>query len=207
MLEPSIIFFYCFVVFVLSIPVVMFIKSESKKDEIKGLLIFVLFAIAAGYLFDSKDPLPSILKIISSIFIIFFVILLLYFFKDQLSIKKAISTAMNKIKSDIDYNITDIFALKGSLFIKKQWYIVLYPERNIVLIGINEYNQNLYLNKYLCLYMLSGERMKFSHLFPLKGSTDDESLFIGPLKEFYYSDESNKKIVDDYLLKLKNEKF
>ncbi|MGE0973229.1 hypothetical protein ACQFN5_28960 (plasmid) [Klebsiella sp. WOUb02] len=185
----------------------MFIKSKNKKDETKGLLIFVLLAIAAGYLFDSKDPLPSIFKIISFIFIIFFAILLLYFFKDQLSIKKAISTAMNKIKSDIDYNITDIFTLKGRRFVKKQWYIVLYPEENIVLIGINEYNQNPYLNKYLCLYMLSGERMKFSRLFPLKWSSDDESLFIGPLKEFYYSDELNKKIVDDYLLKLKNEKF
>lgn len=207
MLEPSIIFFYCFVIFILSIPVVMFIKSKNKKDETKGLLIFVLLAIAAGYLFDSKDPLPSIFKIISFLFIIFFAILLLYFFKDQLSIKKAISTAMNKIKSDKDYNITDIFTLKGRRFVKKQWYIVLYPEENIVLIGINEYNQNPYLNKCLCLYMLSGERMKFSRLFPLKWSADDESLFIGPLKEFYYSDELNKKIVDDYLLKLKDEKF
>lgn len=103
--------------------------------------------------------------------------------------------------------MAEIFSLRDKCFHRKKWYIFLSPEENIVLIGINEYGQAPYLNKYFHLYTINGQYIDFSKLFLSKAADKDRVLFVGPLKEFYYFDEGNKKIVDDYILMIKDEKF
>jgi len=58
-------------------PNISFNKTTEKKDDFFGWLFVVFFAVALGYLLDSKKPIPSILKVISVIFVIFLLLQLL----------------------------------------------------------------------------------------------------------------------------------
>ncbi len=112
----------------------------------------------------------------------------------------------NTLQKKLD--IHDIFKLKKSIFYSnKAWYIAYSTINGFTLIGINKFKDKPHSNKQFNMKALSGENYRTDSIAPFQEEEMGKVSFICPLKEFYDSGKENRKIVYDYLLKLKNKKF
>lgn len=204
----SLIFFGAILLSFLVYVIRSIMKSHNKKETIFGILMWIILAFSIAYISFSDNTVEAFLYLSSISVILFFTVVILSTLIDFILIKTCITRALKKIHSQKKLDIHDIFKLKKSIFYSnKAWYIAYSTINGFTLIGINKFKDKPHSNKQFNMKALSGENYRTDSIAPFQEEEMGKVSFICPLKEFYDSGKENRKIVYDYLLKLKNEKF
>ncbi|HAT1610937.1 TPA: hypothetical protein I8Y22_002301 [Raoultella planticola] len=204
----SLMFFAAIILSLLVYVIRSIMKSQNKKETIFSILIWVMLAFAIAYIAFSDNVVETFLYLSSILVILFFTVTVLSALIDLILVKACIARALKKIHSQNKLDIYDIFKLKQSmLYSNKAWYIAHSTINGFTLIGLNKFKDKPHSNKQFNMKALSGESYRADSITPFQEEEMGKVSVICPLKEFYDSGKENRKIVYDYLLKLKNEKF
>lgn len=140
-------------------------------------------------------------------FIVFCTIVLLITTIDHVVANICISKALKKIHIENNQKIDEIFKIKESYFFsRRSWYVICAPDKSID-IGVNLFKNKPQLNKKFHIKTLDStcKYVTPDYFQETLDTMDNYSICL--LKPFYSHGQENKKIVDDYILKLKEERF
>lgn len=204
----SLLFFGAIILIFLIYVVIKIIRSQNIKESIFNILFWILLICSIVYVTFSDNTGDAFLFISSILIILFFSVILLNLLIDFYIVKMCIARALKKIHTAKKLDIDDIFKIKQSfLYTNKVWYIAYSTVNGFTLIGINISKDAPHASKKFSMKALSGENYSADSLNPFNEEDAGKVSILCPLKEFYYSGKENRKIVYDYLLKLKNKKF
>ncbi|MGF6192714.1 hypothetical protein [Serratia sp. 2723] len=196
-MDRSLLVFYCIWGIALLYLGVKLVKDKNKWHGI-GLILSVIISLVFASSFSSLSTGMWFLLVIVSTFVILFLSAFIITILKHHSMARYVHGRVNQLKNSSPADMVEYLVEDN----KKQWYVLYLPLDGSIEIGVNLFGKAPVVGEKIYIKTLTGRHMHFIPKYILK-EIDLKSNIICILQNFYYIDHQTKKLVDDYILRIK----
>ena len=198
-MERSLVFFYCMWAIFLTYFGFKLVKDKYKWYSIGFVVSVIISLVFASSFSRISTGVWFLVVITSTVAILFSSLFIVVMIKHYLMIKyvhKKVSQLKYLSPTDmVDYLVKD--------HNKKHWYVIHFPEKNSIEIGVNLFGSDLVIGKKLHIKTLTDRLIYF-----IPGNTfqdvDLKNSIIYNLQDFYNINSQTRALVESYISKVKD---